>query len=60
MGILFKGVLIPTLLNILLASCFLKNFDFLLSHIAYFDNIVLPSLVFETFGFMFSVFIYTL
>ena len=60
-GILFKRVLIPTLLNIPLASCFLINFDFLQPHIAHFDNIiVLPLLVFETLGLMLSVFFYTL
>ena len=56
-GILLRGVFIPTLLNIPLASCFLINFDLLLSHIAHFDNIiVLPLLVFETLGVMLSVF----
>ena len=56
-GILFNDVLIPKLLNILLASCFLINLDFLLPHIAHFDNIfILPLLAFETLGFMFSVF----
>ena len=60
-GILFKDVLLPLLLNIPPASCLLINFDFLLPHIAHFDNIiVLQLLVFETFGFVFSVFFYTL
>ena len=48
-GILLKGLLIPTPLNIPLASCFLINFDFFLPHIAHFDNIiVLPLLTFKT------------
>ena len=47
-GTLLNGVLRPELLN---------N-PFLLPHIAHFDNtIVLPLLVFETFGFSFSVFL---
>ena len=55
-GTLLNGVLRLKLLNIPFASCFLINFDFLLSHTAHFDNnIVLPLLVFETLGFMFSV-----
>ena len=46
-GILFSGVLIPTLLNIPFACCSLINFDFLLPHIAHFDKIiVLPLVVF--------------
>ena len=54
--ILLNGVLAPKLRSIPLASCFLINFDFLLPHIAHFDNrIVLPLLVFETLGLMFSV-----
>ena len=60
-GILLKGVLRPKLLNNPFASCFLINLDFLLRYIAHFDNnIVLPLLVFETTGSMFSVFFYTL
>ena len=60
-GILLNGVLRSELLNIPLASCFLMNLDFLLPHIAYFDNnIILQLLVCETLGFMFSVFFYTL
>ena len=44
-------------LNIPLASCFLLNLDFLLPHIAHFDNIiVLPLLVLETLGFILYVF----
>ena len=46
----FSNFLIKFLINVFL--------DFLLPHIAHFDNsIVLPSQVFETFGFMFSVFL---
>ena len=60
-GTLLNDVLTPKLLNNLFASWFLINVDFLLPHIAHFDNIVfLPLLVFETFGFMFSVFFFTL
>ena len=56
-GILINGVLIPKLLNNQFAYCFLMNLDFLLPHIAHFDNsIILLLLVFETLGFMFSVF----
>ena len=48
---------IPKLLNNIFACCSLINFDFLLSHAARFHKIiVLPLLVFETFGFMLSVF----
>ena len=55
-GNLLKGVLIPNLLNNTFASCFLINLDFLLPHIAHFDNIIiLPLLVLETCGFIFSV-----
>ena len=47
----------PKLLNNPFASCVLLNLDFLLPHIVHFDNIiVLPLLVFETLGFMLSVF----
>ena len=60
-GILSSPVLKTRLANIPFAPCFLINLDFLLPHIAHFDNIiVLPLLIFETFGFMFSVFFYTL
>ena len=54
---LFNDVLRPKPRNIPFASrCFI-NLDFLVPHIAHFyGNIVLPLLVFETFGFMFSVF----
>ena len=45
--ILFNGVLIPRLLNNSFAYCSLINFDFLLPHMAHFDNIiVLPLVVF--------------
>ena len=55
-GILLRGVLIPRLLNNPFACCSLMNFDFLLPHIAHFDNIiVLPLVVFEALGFMLSV-----
>ena len=55
-GFLLNGVLIPKLLNRLFASWFFINFDFLLPHIAHFDNIIaLPLLVLEMFGSMFSV-----
>ena len=51
----------PNLLNNPLASCFLINLDFLLPHIAHFDNIIsLPLLVLETCGFMFLYISYTL
>ena len=33
-----KGVVIPTLLNIPLASCFFQNRDFLLPHTEHFDG----------------------
>ena len=39
-GTLFKGVLIPKLLNNPLAWCSLINLDFLLLHIAQFDYII--------------------
>ena len=55
--ILLNGVLIPKLLNNPFASCFFISFDCLLPHIAHFDNnIVLPLLVFETLGFILSIF----
>ena len=60
-GILLNGVLRPKLLNNPFASCLLINLDFLLTHIAHFDNsVVLLLLVFKTIGFMLSVFFYTL
>ena len=53
-GNLLNGVLIPNLLNSPFASWFLMNLDFLLPHIAHFDNIItLPLLVLETCGFIF-------
>ena len=56
-GILLNSVLIPKLLNNLLASCFLINFDFLLIRIVQFDDVIdFPLLVSEIFWFMFSVF----
>ena len=56
MGILLNGVLIPNLLNNPLASCYLINLDFLLPHIAHFDNIMnLPLLVLESCGSIFFV-----
>ena len=52
-----NGVLTPKLLNNPFASCSLINHDFLLPHIAHFDgSIVLQLLVFETHGFILSVF----
>ena len=48
-GNLLNGVLIPNLLNNPFASCLLINLDFLLLHIAHFDNIIsLPLLVLDT------------
>ena len=56
-GTLLNGVLRSKLLNIPFASWFLINFEFLAPHTAHFhNNIVLPLLVSETVGFMFSVF----
>ena len=56
-GILFNDVLRPKILNNLFVSCVLVNPGFLLLYIAHFDNrIVLSSLVFETLGFMLSVY----
>ena len=55
-GALLNGALTPKLLNSPFASWFLINIDFLLPHVEHFDNIIaLPSLVPETFGFMFSI-----
>ena len=54
--LVLNGVLTLKLLSISFASWFLINLDVLLPHIADFHNIiVLPLLVFETLGFMFSV-----
>ena len=55
-GNLLNGALIPNLLNNPFASCLLINLDFLLLHIAHFDNIILPLLVLETCGFIFFVY----
>ena len=56
-GVLLNGVLIPKLLSNPFASCSLISFDFLLSHVAHFDYIiVLPLLVFKALEFMLSVF----
>ena len=55
-GNLLNSFLTPNLLNNPFASQFLINLDFLLPHIAHFDDIiVLPLLVFETLGFILSV-----
>ena len=60
-GILFNSVLRPKLLNNPFACCSLINFDFLLPHIAHVDKIIaLPLVVFESFGFILSVFFLTL
>ena len=56
-GILLKGVLIPTLLNIPLASCSFINLDFLLPHTTHFhDSTTLPFSVFIIFASIFFVF----
>ena len=55
-GTLLNDVLTPKLLNRPFASRSLINRDFLLPHIAHFDNIVFVTLlVFQTLRFMFSV-----
>ena len=55
--ILLRRVLIPKLLNNPFASCSFINLDFLLPHIAHFDDdIDLPFLVFNTFELTYSVF----
>ena len=52
-----KGVFIPKLLNNLLVSCSLINFDVLLTQTAHFDkSIILPFFFLTTFGFLISVF----
>ena len=57
--ILFKGFFIPKLLNNVLASGSLINFDFLLSHTTYFDKSnILQLFVFETVGSLLSVSFY--
>ena len=54
-GNLLNGVLTPNLLKNPFSSCLLINLDFFLLHIAHFDNIIiLPLLVRETCGFIFS------
>ena len=51
----------PKLLSSSFASWYLINLEFLLPHIAHFENIIaLPLLVLETSGSTFSVFFYTL
>ena len=58
MGILLKAFFIPKVLNNLLASCCLINFDFSLSHTPHFDeSIILPISVFTIFEFLLSVFL---
>ena len=58
-GTLFNGVLIAKLLNSPFASWFLINLNFLLPHIAHFDNIItIPLLVLETCGFIFFCMFY--
>ena len=55
-GTLLNGVLTPKLLNRPFDSWSLINIDFVLPHIAHFDNIVVLLLpVFKTLGFMFSI-----
>ena len=55
-----NGVLRHKLLNNFFASCALVNFAFSVPHIPHFDNSILPLLVFETLGFQFFTFLYTL
>ena len=56
-GTLLNGSLTPKLLNSPFAYLFLINLDFLLPHTACFDDIIVLSLlVFETPGFMFSIY----
>ena len=54
-----NGIFIPVkLLNNLLASCSLINFNFLILHTAHFDkSIIHPFLVLATLGFLLSVFL---
>ena len=55
--ILLKGAFIPKVLNNPLTSCYLINFDFLLSHTSHFDKIIiLLFFVLTTFGFFFTTF----
>ena len=55
-----NGTFIPiNLLDNPLASCSLINFHILLSHTKHFDkNIIIPCLVFTSFGFSLSVFLF--
>ena len=56
-----NGVFITKLVNNSLAFFSLMNLDFLMRHIAHFDNsVVLSLLLFERLGFMFSVFFFIL
>ena len=58
-GILPNGVLIPKLLNNPFASCCFISLECLLLHTAYFDdNINVPLLAFEAFGFIFLYFFF--
>ena len=60
-GTLLNGVLIPNLLNNPFASCLLINLNFLLPHIAHFDNITnLPLLVLDICRSIFLYVSYTL
>ena len=60
-GILLNGVLKPKLPNNLFTSCFSINFDFILAHIAQFDNIIVLSLLVpKIFGLCFLYFFCTL
>ena len=60
-GNLLNSFLTPNLLNNPFASQFLINLDFLLPHIAHFDNIIdLPLVVPDIFGSMFLVVFFTL
>ena len=55
-GTLLNGVLTPKLLNSPFASWFSINLDFLLPHVAHFDNVIaLSLLVLETLGFNYFV-----
>ena len=55
--ILLKIVFIPKLINSPVASCYIINIDFLLSHTAHFDkSFIIPFLVLATFELLLSVF----
>ena len=42
-----------------LVSCYIVNHDFLILHTAHFDkNVVLPLLVFETLGYIYSLYLF--